>query len=107
MAALVPGANLLLHPEAFQPIQHQLDTMSKISGTMRGELNSPQSPAALSNVLNPAEGAALRGLQQLLNELDPSQQWGNLRRVTNQSRDILWVCPQHVSYYDQGLPNLS
>jgi internalin A len=54
-----------------------------------------------------AEGAGLRALRALLVELDPTMQFGDLRRVLSPAGDYLWVCPTyHYSEYDPGLPSL-
>lgn len=53
-----------------------------------------------------AQGAALRSLRTLLGTLDPSSEFGDLRRTVTPSGDILWVCPKHYRQYDPGLPEL-
>jgi len=54
--------------------------------------------------LSTAEGHALRALRATLLEHDPLRGFGGMRRVLTPSGDLLWVCPDHHSYYDPGLP---
>ena len=60
------------------------------------------------NAENPAAavGADLRGVRQLLNELDPYRKYGGLRRMLATSGEYLWICPMHVEEYDPGLPDV-
>jgi internalin A len=44
---------------------------------------------------NVAEGAELRAIRHLLEELDPSQVWGGLRKTWTPEGHCLWLCPQH------------
>jgi internalin A len=53
-----------------------------------------------------AEGEGLYFLRMLLVELDPSRVFGDLRRVLDAAGDYLWVCEDHYSEYDPGLPIL-
>lgn len=53
-----------------------------------------------------AEGAQLRALRVLLGELDPSSNFGDLRRFITPSGDYLWICSEHHREYDPGLPIL-
>ena len=46
-----------------------------------------------------AEGAELRALRQMLDELDPSQTWGNLRKILTPEGHYLWLCDQHAEEY--------
>jgi internalin A len=46
-----------------------------------------------------ATGATLRVLRKLLNELDPSCAWGNLRLVLTPEGHYLWLCPHHAGQY--------
>lgn len=108
LSALVPGSSLFLNAEARKAIEPHLQLMSKMSSYVTGELElDTKNPLGLSEELSPAEGASLRDFHYLLSQLDPSKHWAGLRRVMNQAGDLLWVCPDHYPFYDQGLPDLS
>jgi Leucine-rich repeat (LRR) protein/GTPase SAR1 family protein len=57
--------------------------------------------------LTAAEGQALRAVRTIIFEHDPLQAFGGLRRVQAPSGDLLWVCTDHYSEYDPGLPIIS
>jgi hypothetical protein len=46
-----------------------------------------------------AEGAALRAIRQLLDELDEPQTWGGLKRVLTPEDHYLWLCEYHAQPY--------
>jgi small GTP-binding protein len=48
-----------------------------------------------------AEGAALRALRQLLEEKDPQQHWGALKKVLTPEGHYLWLCDHHAAPYKQ------
>jgi len=48
-----------------------------------------------------AEGAALRALRLLLDEKDPEQHWGELRKVLTPEGHYLWLCESHALAYAQ------
>ncbi len=48
-----------------------------------------------------AEGAALRALRQLLEEKDPQQHWGGLKKVLTPEGHYLWLCEHHTAQYKQ------
>jgi hypothetical protein len=59
------------------------------------------------NTISSAEGAGLRALHDLLAELGWKPGQFGLSRVTSKaSGDILWVCAEHLSEYEPGLPVL-
>jgi len=45
------------------------------------------------------EGAALRGLRQLLDEVDPAQNWGGLKKILTPEGHYLWLCEGHATEY--------
>ena len=61
-------------------------------------------PGQVTDQMTAAEGDALRALRALIFEHDPSRKFGGLRRVQAPSGDFLWVCPNHYTEYDPGLP---
>jgi hypothetical protein len=48
-----------------------------------------------------ADGAALRQLRGLLDELDPAQRWGGLQKVFTAEGHYLWLCPEHAAAYQR------
>src|SRR6266568_692469 len=54
----------------------------------------------------PAEGQALRSFRVFLFERDRTRSFGGLRRVEGPSGEVLWVCQNHHSEYDPGLPTM-
>ncbi|WFE40262.1 COR domain-containing protein [Micromonospora sp. WMMD998] len=52
------------------------------------------------------EVGGFRAVRELLFDLDPARDFAGLRRVVSESGDFLWVCPDHYSVYDPGLPEL-
>ena len=56
--------------------------------------------------LAPAEGQALRAFRVFLFERDRARAFGGLGRVQGPSGEVLWVCPDHHSEYDPGLPEM-
>ncbi len=47
-----------------------------------------------------AEGAALRALRRLLDEKDPQQQWGGLKKKLTPEGHHLWLCEHHAREYE-------
>ncbi len=41
----------------------------------------------------------LRALRLLLDEVDPKQQWGGLRKVLTPEGHYLWLCEYHAKEY--------
>ena len=46
-----------------------------------------------------ARGSQLRGIRALLDELDPRQHWGGLRKVLTPEGHYLWLCEHHAKEY--------
>jgi hypothetical protein len=44
-------------------------------------------------------GATLRALRQLLDEKDPQQHWGGLKKVLTPEGHYLWLCEHHTQEY--------
>jgi internalin A len=49
--------------------------------------------------LEAIDGAALRALRQLLEQKDPSKQWGNLKQILTPEGDYLWLCEHHAKEF--------
>ena len=77
-----------------------VDDLPRESFTEPVEVDS----ARVSGEMSAAEGAGLRMLRAVVLEHDPVQYFGGLRRVMISSGDFLWICPDHYSHYDPGLP---
>ena len=45
------------------------------------------------------EGAALQALRRFLDEKDPDQHWGGLKKVLTPEGHYLWLCEQHAREY--------
>ena len=45
------------------------------------------------------EGASLRTLRQLLDQLDPKQHWGGLRKILTPEGHYLWLCEGHANQF--------
>ncbi len=46
-----------------------------------------------------AEGSALRALRKLLDEVDPKQNWGGLKKILTPEGHYLWLCSEHAEEY--------
>jgi hypothetical protein len=46
-----------------------------------------------------AEGAALRALRKLLDDVDPKQNWGGLAKILTPEGHYLWLCEDHAEEY--------
>ena len=44
-------------------------------------------------------GSALRSLRHFLDEKDPQQHWGGLKRILTPEGDYLWLCEKHAREY--------
>jgi internalin A len=88
--------------------QKDLELMKAISEKLPAEIGPEQEAAGpeSSSQLTPAQGAALRNFRYALLKVDPQQSFGGLRRVQAPSGELLWVCADHYSEYDPGLPVL-
>lgn len=56
--------------------------------------------------MTPAQGAAARAARSLILSCDPWRSFGDLRRIQASSGELLWVCPEHYSHHDPGLPTV-
>jgi small GTP-binding protein len=45
------------------------------------------------------EGAALRALRKLLDEVDPAHHWGGLKKILTPEGHYLWLCEYHAAEY--------
>jgi len=115
MPLTTPVADMVLTDERLKNAQHQLDLMAAVIAELPGKVVAEISELAVEDQgrpagggsagqLTPAEGDSARALRMLLFELDRPRAFGALRRVQAPSGDFLWVCADHYSEYDPGLP---
>ncbi|MHC4528819.1 MAG: hypothetical protein ACYTEX_11960 [Planctomycetota bacterium] len=45
------------------------------------------------------EGAPLRALRRLLDEVDAKQHWGGLKKILTPEGHYLWLCEYHAEAY--------
>ena len=112
LRSVIPVTQLIA--EGFLPQDHfalaQKD-LNLMEGVIKGIPNVPkmdpaaelQSDGATGHPIF-AENEGLRALRAILLEHDRLQKFGGLRRVQDFSGDFLWVCNDHYSKYDPGLP---
>ena len=96
-----------LPTEQIEGAAAHLEMMKTIIDDLPGQSAKVRAYAGLGQVvgqITAAEGEALRALRLLIFEHDPLQKFGGLRRVQEPSGDLLWVCPDHYTDYDPGLP---
>lgn len=89
--------------EQLKTAKADLDLMKTLSEKIP---ESEFSTEKLQRGMTKAQGAGLRALRTLLATLDTNSNFGDLRRVTTPSGDLIWVCPEHYLQYDPGLPKL-
>jgi small GTP-binding protein len=65
----------------------------ELAGTVGGDITDPDPERA--------EGAALRALRVLLDEKDPQQHWGGLKKILTPEGHYLWLCDHHAAVYKQ------
>jgi internalin A len=95
-----------LPTEQIERAAAHLEMMKTIVEALPGETTKELTSALglATGQMTAAEADALRALRVLIFERDPLRKFGGLRRVQNTSGDFLWVCPEHYSEYDPGLP---
>jgi internalin A len=88
---------LVRDTERLSLLQNEAAELDDVVDDGRDTVNSP---------LTRAEGAALRSLRQLIFDHDRARHFGGLRRFLAVTGDYLWLCPDHYTEYDRGLPQL-
>ena len=76
-------------------LQAYLDGMGELLQQLPQEVPAPQATDGTVQ----AEGATLRALRQLLDEVDAAQSWGGLRQVLTPENHYLWLCEHHAARY--------
>jgi internalin A len=102
-------AEVVLTPDQLNSAQHELNLMTTLVADLPTE-TFDEPPEFISresaSQLTLAEGQAARALRVLLFEHDHMRSFGDLRRTQTPSGDFVWVCPDHYSDYDPGLPKM-
>jgi len=101
------AVSLVLPPDQLARAQSDLALMSAIVSELPsdlGQANSGLGLGAPTDRLTAAEGKGLRSLRSIVFDRDKLRAFGGLQRVQAPSGDFLWVCRDHYSEYDPGLP---
>jgi hypothetical protein len=72
----------------------------------QGTVSRDEDTPASAGKLTASEGEALRALRTIVFQHDQLRSFGGMRRVQAPSGELLWVCADHYSYYDPGLPSI-
>ena len=84
-------------------INKDIETMAALlemlPTTESGRLPDVIGPSEGHAGFEPARGAPLRALRQLLDRKDPYQTWGALEKVHTPEGHYLWLCPDHARPY--------
>ena len=100
---------MVLTDEQLKHAQRALDSMTiLIEGLPDQTIDAQRELPAdeHSGSLTPAQGQAARALRTLLFRHDHTHAFGDMRRMQAPSGDFVWVCPDHSTEYDPGLPNI-
>jgi hypothetical protein len=73
--------------------------LPEISSRRQEFFDDPTSATFHTSHLEHVEGASLRALRKLLEEKDPQQIWGGLKRVLTPEGHYLWLCHYHAQEY--------
>lgn len=101
--------NVFSPPDQLVRARSCLELMGTIVSELPGKLEQDQDEGGMGRIggqLTAAEGKALRTLRVLLFKHDQLREFGGMRRVTTPSGDFAWVCPDHYTEYDPGLPHI-
>jgi internalin A len=102
-------ADVLLPPHQSARAQNDLKLMSTLVADLPVPPARELAGAGIGGEtgrLTAGEGEALRAIREILFEHDQLRSFGGMRRVLGASGDFLWVCPDHYSEYDPGLPTV-
>jgi internalin A len=108
VAVPVSGAVMgtLLNEEQLKGVQKEVELMKALVAGLSEVREEERVTIEGRSGLTRAEGAGLRAFRILLLEEDKTRQFGGLRRIRSSSGDFLWVCTDHYTEYDPGLPSL-
>jgi Leucine-rich repeat (LRR) protein len=103
----VAGVEAAVDESLLKNIDQKLKFMETVTETL---LKGESEPGLLRHepekILKEEEGAGLRELHSLLDDLDRTKRWGQLNAVVSPAHGYLWLCPHHHRVYDPGLPRL-
>jgi internalin A len=102
-------AGVVLTPDQLKTAQNELQLMTTLVAALPSHSADDQlDPATVVSTgpISPAQGQAWRAARILILQKDPSRAFGDLRRTQAPSGDFLWICPDHYSSYDPGLPSI-
>ncbi len=106
----IPATGIVLKKEQLQNAESELRLMTALIADVpqlkledQGSFVDRESATAQ---LTPAQGQALREARLLIFDRDRARKFGGLRRVQAPSAEFLWVCPDHYTEYDPGLPRI-
>jgi GTPase SAR1 family protein len=106
--AVLPAGDWLSHAQ--NEIELMAPLVTRLSADPTQEETEPGSAdggsTGSARPLSPAQGEAARALRALLFEHDRARSFGGLVRVQTDSGDFAWVCTDHYSQYDPGLPKV-
>ena len=93
-------ADMTLTKEQLVHANREIELMQALIAVLPDQPNSLDDAPASSDVTPAvASGGDLRGVRQLLHELDPYGKYGGLRRVQAMSGEYLWICVTHMGEY--------
>lgn len=94
-----PWLGLINTQEYEKMFLYDMDLMKELEEKLQ-DIRTPEEQA-LTNTDDPerVQGAALRVLRQLLEEKDPQQHWGGLKKVLTPEGHYLWLCEYHAREY--------
>jgi hypothetical protein len=76
------------------------ELVSKLPDLKGIELDYAEPVLSSDRRVEAIDGAALRALRQLLDQKDPSKQWGNLKHILTPEGDYLWLCEHHAKTFN-------
>ncbi len=93
VAASLPG--VMLADEDLKRVQHQLELLKAVARELPTTAARASATDLAGDRLKAEEGAGLRALRALLLAEDEDRMFGDLRKVSTESGEIVWVCPKH------------
>jgi GTPase SAR1 family protein len=102
-APLVGPIAGIVSREYAEDFKHQLKLMEELAKKLKEKKNFKEMELAESiggvERAEHVEGAELRALRKLLDEVDTQQNWGGLKKVLTPEGHWLWLCEQHAQEY--------
>ncbi|TKJ39119.1 GTPase [candidate division LCP-89 bacterium B3_LCP] len=92
LGALAPDFEKVFHND-IELMQALVDKLPEISTSQESRFAEGDFPERIA-------GSALRALRTLLDEKDPQQHWGGLKKILTPEGHYLWLCDYHAKEYD-------